>query len=405
MATLGRRQPFRTIYLTYQALATLFFWTPVWLLFALPRSWRPRHSWEVRRVYWLRFLRHLQWITHRAGPIIVSPNHLAITPGLGFDAVWVEPVPELVTGDLKKWAAISSVEPIHIPGYWLFKQGSSITLDTPPLPGEKVILALHGGAYIRLSAHPSDPTAAIARGLLKHVGAVQRVFSVEYRLSSTKPDVVANPFPAALLDALAAYSYLVSDVGFSPSDVIIEGDSAGGNLAHALTRYLVEHQGTPGLPAPPSALLLLSPWVDIGVSHDTPKSSAIVNAHTDYISIMDKGVHYARDAFLGPHGMKGAEINKYISPASLSPSMSISFIGFPRTFIVSGGAEVLVDQIRTFRERMIRDLGEGNGTSTDEGKVRYYEAPDAVHDYLVFRWHEPERGDTLCEIARWIAAV
>jgi len=40
-----------------------------------------------------------------------------------------------------------------------------------------------------------------------------------------------------------------------------------------------------------------------------------------------------------------------------------------------------------------------------EGKVRYYEAKDAVHDYLVFTWHEPEREETFREIAKWVSGT
>ena len=47
---------------------------------------------------------------------------------------------------------------------------------------------------------------------------------------------------AALIDALAGYNYLVNTVGFHPTRIILEGDSAGGNLALALTRYLLEHR-------------------------------------------------------------------------------------------------------------------------------------------------------------------
>jgi hypothetical protein len=36
----------------------------------------------------------------------------------------------------------------------------------------------------------------------------------------------------------------------------------------------------------------------------------------------------------------------------------VSFEGFPRTTIVVGSAEMLVDQINTLVERMRRDLGE-----------------------------------------------
>lgn len=91
------------------------------------------------------------------------------------------------------------------------------------MPGEKVVYALHGGGYTALSAHPSDPTAAIARGLLQHVDSVHRVFSCEYRLSSGDGLDAQNPFPAALLDALAGYVYLVKTVGLDPLDIIVEG--------------------------------------------------------------------------------------------------------------------------------------------------------------------------------------
>lgn len=336
----------------------------------------------------------------------ISPDYRAITPGIDVNGVWIAPVPKnLIVGKLSQWAEHANVTSTRIPGYWMHKKGVDIDVASPPKSGEKVILALHGGAYIRLSAHPTDPTAAIARGLLKHVDRVHRILSVEYRLSSAEPFAVAHPFPTALLDALAGYIYLVNEVGFSPSDIIIEGDSAGGNLAHALTRYLTECKGTPGLPTPPNALLLLSPWVDLGESHNNiPNGSSLTFTRSDYLhSPAHPGFQYAVRAFTGPHGLEAAEINPYISPSSLNLALVVDFKDFPRTFIVAGGAEVLFDQIRTLRDRMIRDLGEGNGVAEGEGKVRYFEAPDGVHDYLIFPWHEPEGKYTLEAIAEWIA--
>jgi acetyl esterase/lipase len=166
-------------------------------------------------------------LTSKTGPLREIPNHLAITPGLDVKGVWINPVPpDYIVGELALWTRIADISPIRIPGYWLHKTSSTIDVGVRPMPGEKVVLALHGGAYIRLSAHPSDPTAAIGRGLLEHVDSVHRVFSVEYRLSSAKPFPEENPFPAALVDALTAFNYLVHDVGFAPSDIIVEGDSA-----------------------------------------------------------------------------------------------------------------------------------------------------------------------------------
>ena len=345
---------------------------------------------------------------NRTGSINKTPDHLAITPGKDVQGVWVSAANHFVIGDLKVWAKAADVSSVRVPGYWTHKKGTSIKVASPPQPNEKIVYFFHGGGYVRLSAHPTDLTAAIARGLLRHVESVTRVFSLEYRLAVGKPFKPAHPFPTQLLDALAGYNYLVNVVGFSPNDIIIAGDSAGGNLAHALTLYLTEYKDTTevALPAPPGALILLSPWVDLGVTHiNLPKGSAKALVVSDYISIVDDGTNYAVDAFTGVHERGIVETNPYISPASLDPGLHVDFKKFPRTFIVGGGAEVLIDSIRTLRDRMVRDLGEGNGIREDEGKVCYYEAPDGFHDYIVFPGHEPERTNTLVEINKWVSAA
>jgi acetyl esterase/lipase len=341
------------------------------------------------------------------GLINLSPDYRALQSTREVPGVWIAPVRgSLVVGNLAHWARRAGIEPIRIPGYWILQEGANIKHSSRPEHGEKVVLALHGGAYTRLSSHPSDPPGVIARSLVKHIHCVRRVFAPEYRLSSTQPFEEAHPFPTALLDALTAYVFLVNEIGFDPSDIIIEGDSAGGNLAYALTRYLVEYNGTPELPAPPGALLLLSPWADISYSHHhLANGSASKYITSDIIGDPSKSLKYATKAFTGPHGLEAAQNNPYISPASLDKSLVVNFKGFPRTFIVAGGAEVLLDQIRTLRDRMIKDLGEGNGVSDEDGMVRYYEAADGVHDYLVFPWHEPEFTDTYKAIAEWISLV
>ncbi|KAF8219895.1 endoplasmic reticulum protein [Tricholoma matsutake] len=392
-----RFQPFKGFYLIYQLLATLFIYVPFWILLAVPRSRRPRPSWDLRRVLYMKLIRRFSHVVAKTGPLSITPNHLAITGGVDVKGVWVEAVPHLVTGVLKACMTATSVTPVRIPGYWMHKQGSTIKVEASPAPGEKVVYHMHGGGYVRHSAHPTDATAAIPRGLLKHVDSVHRTFSIEYRVSSTTPNPVANPFPAALLDALAGYNYLLNVIGFSSSDIIFCGDSAGGNLAHALTRYLVEHKDYANIPPLPSALIFLSPWIDLGVSHDYPGSSSHRFIDSDYIDVVGSRMLYPKDAFLGPLGMGAAAHNIYISPASLHPSMKVNFRGFPKTFITAGGAEVLLDQIRTFKERMLKDLGKEN--------VSYYEAKDGVHDYLVFSWHEPETTDTFRELAKWIREI
>lgn len=82
------------------------------------------------------------------------------------------------------------------------------------------------------------------------------------------PSLTANSQPCALLDALAAYLYLLSPppgthAPISPTSIIFMGDSAGGGLCISLLVLIREM----GLPMPAGASLI-SPWVDL--THSMP---------------------------------------------------------------------------------------------------------------------------------------
>jgi acetyl esterase/lipase len=228
-----------------------------------------------------------------------------------------------------------------------------------------------------------------------------RAFSLSYRLSSSYPFEPTNPFPAALLDALAGYRYLTQTIGFSPDNIILSGDSAGGHLALSLVTYLAETSDQLLLPVP-GALVLLSPFADLGRSHDVasesrPVPSMLRNANTDFSLPFYKS-GYSTRSVLGvlPHSL--LQNNRYLSPASLHLSLPPGqFAGFPPTFIVAGGEEVLLDSIRTLRDRMKADIGEGG-----KNGVVYAEYEHANHDFLTVEWHEPERSDVLRALAGWL---
>ncbi|KAJ3991926.1 Alpha/Beta hydrolase protein [Lentinula boryana] len=410
------RQPFKGLYLTYQLFTTVFFRVPIWILTSIPkqrsklnsRSWRPRAHWTMSKSVKLKMTRHMMGITIKTGPLGKIPNHLAITQGTDVIGIWIPPIPELIKDELEIWANISHVTSIQIPGYWQYKKKKS-TLDVnaaafPSIPGEKIVYSLHGSGYVTFSAHPSDPTAVIGRCLLHHVDSVHRVFSCEYRLSSGEGVEAQNSFPTALIDALAGYVYLVRSVQVDPSDIIVEGDSAGGNLALALTKYLVDHQDS-DLPAPPGALILLSTWADLSPQVASPNSSWLNNADTDYIVM--ESLTSSINSFLGPQGLDAASTNPIISPGSQDPAMKlkIDFRGFPRTFIAAGGAEVFYDMICSLKEKMISDLHEGDGVNPGDGKVHWHCSPDASHDWVAFSHDDEERLDTLKAIAAWVAAM
>lgn len=134
----------------------------------------------------------------------------------------------------------------------------------------RAILQLHGGAYMR-SLKDNGTTyrrAAVQYARLSH-GAV---LTVDYRVA---PE---HPFPAALEDALLAYKWLLEQ-GFSPEEIIIVGDSAGGGLALATVLYLRDHE----MPLP-AAVITMSAWTDLDYRLWTPPYVGNASPNNPYIS-------------------------------------------------------------------------------------------------------------------------
>lgn len=174
-----------------------------------------------------------------------------------------------------------------------------------------VILYCHGGGYStgsRLYARTLTSKLAMSTSM--------DVLSFDYRLA---PE---NPYPAALEDAMKVWNYLML-LGYGARDVILAGDSAGGNLALALTLKLKEERRLL-----PRGLVLMSPWTDLtssGKSHETKAQiDPVLNA--GYLEEMIR--NYAPAEKLN---------DPYISP------LFGNYEGFPPTYIQVGENEVLLD--------------------------------------------------------------
>ena len=173
----------------------------------------------------------------------------------------------------------------------------------------------------------------VYKGYLDFLGPNLRIFSLEYRISSTAPFKPINPFPTSLLDATAGYRYLVEDIGFHPRNIILSGDSAGGGIAFNLARYIAT-ANLPSLPRP-SGLILLSPAVDWGQTHVGAVSSVTRNSHDCIVDVIFAS-DYTRRALVDNLPEEIAASSTWISPGALhaewQPGM---FSGFPRTIIAS----------------------------------------------------------------------
>ncbi|KAJ3560890.1 hypothetical protein NP233_g10542 [Leucocoprinus birnbaumii] len=327
----------------------------------------------------------------------ISPEKDAAAPEkTGF--VWVEAVPDhLVQGDVAAMARVNNVVPVKVWGYWLGKRTADGKYGQKAALSERVLYHLHGGGYTRGTGSPKSPTAAVPQGILdKCAGFVDRAFCVDYRLSSAPPFTPRNPFPAALIDALSGYLYLIERAGFKPENIILSGDSAGGHLAVALTRYLIT-LNDPTLTLP-GATILASPTVDWACTHDDLDSASMqTNARSDFVSVILKSGYSAR-GLLGNLPWGDLAIDPYLSPASLKiPEPSGLLSCYPPTCIAVGGAEQTRDPMRTLRDRIIADTATSN--------LYYLEYEDAFHDFLGVTLHEPERSMAFKEIHAWLKDV
>lgn len=190
------------------------------------------------------------------------------------------------------------------------------TSDAAP---RRVILYLQGGAFIARSP------AAHAAMVYPWCEALRaRALMVDYRLA---PE---HPFPAALDDCEAAYGWLLQQ-GHAASDIVLAGDSAGGNLALALMHRL-RVAGTP-LPA---CAVLLSPFVDFTLS----SPSLCGNAARDPVFTL---------AFATAIRALYAAPEHYLDPR-VSPLFG-DFYGLPPMLIQVGSTEMLLDDARRVAEK------------------------------------------------------
>lgn len=185
-----------------------------------------------------------------------------------------------------------------------------------------IILYCHGGGY-------STGSSLYARTLTSKLAmsTSMDVLSFDYRLA---PE---NPYPAATQDAMRVWNYLML-LGYGARDIIVAGDSAGGNLALSLTLKLKEEGRLL-----PRGLVLMSPWTDLtssGKSHQTK---------ADIDPVLNAG--YLEDMIQNYAAGQNLE-DPYISP------LFGEYEGFPPTYIQVGGNEILLDDSAMLYRKLLK---------------------------------------------------
>ena len=153
------------------------------------------------------------------------------------------------------------------------------------------------------------------------------IMSFEYRLA---PEF---PYPAAAEDALRAWDYLMLQ-GYGARDIVLAGDSAGGNLALVLcNRLKAAGRKLPG------ALILMSPWTDMTMSGQSYTERAEIDP-----MLTPEYIEAVRLAYAAGRDYRSSD---------LSPLFA-DFTGFPPTLIQVGDHEILYSDSEQLYQAMKR---------------------------------------------------
>lgn len=233
-----------------------------------------------------------------------------------------------------------------------------------PLPS---VVYFHGGGWVLGDLETHD---TLCRHLANAAGAI--VVAVDYRLS---PE---HPFPAAFDDALNAVEYVTREavrLGIDPGRIAVAGDSAGGNLAAAVTLKARDKRG------PKIAFqCLIYPVLDERCN------TASYQEFANGFGLTRTKMDFFWKSYRG--GLKGED-------TLLSPCSAKDLGGLPPALIVTAEYDVLRDEGESYAKRL-----QENGVTTELWRV-----DGMIHGFVHYAG-AIEHGQTVTkEIGRKIAAA
>ncbi|KAI1328135.1 Alpha/Beta hydrolase protein [Xylariaceae sp. FL0255] len=366
MAPVWSTQPFKALYTAF-LISKIVSILP-WLLvrYSAP-STRPFPQWTLKFSVLVHVIRDFfQWQTNTRqdsmAAVISDHQKAKATRRYGL----AEPADaDMYSGVL----APGKATPASVGGLW-YPAPLSATL--PDIKKTKVFLHFPGGAFT-LALGQEIWGKVVTAPLLKYSG-VSHCFFPQYRVSVNN----SSRFPAAVQDLLTSYNYVLS-LGVDPKNVILSGDSAGGNLVLGLLRYMEsmkaqkDQKGTAPnaaantLAVPlPGAAMIWSPWVHVTLQAG-PDFASEKNSAND--TIVPDLLQWGAEAYYPEHEPTEEEL-AYISP------LDHPFYTRVPLFIHAGTAEGFYNPVQKFANQMAEV--EGN-------RIKFDSTEQATHD-LIFAY-------------------
>ena len=233
---------------------------------------------------------------------------------------------------------------------WAEDHDIPVRIFSPETKGDfPVLLFFHGGGWVTGNIDSYDKVCTVMSKKTGH-----KVISVDYRLA---PE---HPFPAGLEDCyrVARELYLHPELlGVAADDITLVGDSAGGNLAAAVS-LLARDRGE----FLPSRQILLYPatYNDHGPSSPFP---SVRENGTDYL-LTSKRIQDYETLY---RGGRDVENNPYYAPL-IAEDLSRQ----PRSLILTAEYDPLRDEGEAYGHKL-RAFG---------NRVEIHRLPDALHGFI-----------------------
>ena len=220
-----------------------------------------------------------------------------------------------------------------------------------------LVFYIHGGGF-------TTGAAQERRELTFEIAANRgsNVIANNYRLS---PE---DKWPCHLEDCLAAYQ-AVLDMGYSPSELVLMGESAGGTMVLSLALYLRDHD----MPLP-GAIVSYSPCVN----QDEGFPSHRENARTDYMLGDAVNSQEQIETVFGKDISRELLHSDYVSP------YYADFTGIPPVFLSASDIEALYDD-SVYMYKKLKEAGHPAELDVQKG---------LCHAYPIFP-QIPESQDTI----------
>lgn len=175
-------------------------------------------------------------------------------------------------------------------------------------------------------------------------------------------------YPAQLTQAVELLRYMLENEGWDPSNILVAGDSAGGNLTLGVMSHILHpHPSvTPlELSKPLHAAILISPWVSFDDSYES------FNRNCERDIFYSKTLTVWSNAFLG----SPENADNYSEPIQAPPEWWNGAERVVEQVLIWGGEwEVLIDSIKEFAIKFEKGY---------KGKSTFLVTSRAAHEEMI----------------------